>query len=72
MEMGRDTPLSALLPGLRGRGLCSLALIHYLTTVHNQFIEDYHRLAKTKYVQSVFYLFEGILWKSIVPVRQLC
>jgi hypothetical protein len=38
-ELGLDTPLEYFIPTTTGPGACTSALIHYLTCVHNNFID---------------------------------
>ncbi len=45
-----NTSLAMLLPALRGPGLCATVLVHYITHIHNSFIEEYAKLTRYKYV----------------------
>ena len=39
-----DTSLAMLLPAVKGLGVCSFALLQYLATMQNNFMEEYSRL----------------------------
>lgn len=41
-------PLSYLIPTMTGRGVCSTALVDFLVTTHNDFIDLYHSKIKIK------------------------
>lgn len=45
LEMNEDTPMTALLPNDRGKGQCMRGLLHYLMTVHNQFMSEFCRIS---------------------------
>lgn len=42
--MNDKSPIAVLLPNGEGKGICSLALVFFLTTVHNDFNERYQNL----------------------------
>ncbi|XP_068694646.1 E3 ubiquitin-protein ligase rnf213-alpha-like isoform X2 [Montipora foliosa] len=44
IPMDNSRPLALLLPSTSGMGICSMALVFYLTTVHNEFNERYQNL----------------------------
>ncbi|KAK2555497.1 E3 ubiquitin-protein ligase rnf213-alpha [Acropora cervicornis] len=44
IPMDSTRPLAVLLPNASGMGICSLALVSYLTTVHNDFNRRYQHL----------------------------
>ncbi|XP_067056125.1 E3 ubiquitin-protein ligase rnf213-alpha-like isoform X2 [Acropora muricata] len=46
--MDNNRPLGLLLPNTSGMGICSLALVFYLTTVHNEFNARYQHLVGGK------------------------
>ena len=48
IEITDNTSLALLLPTLKGEGICSTGLVHYLVTLHNEFIEEYARLRHKK------------------------
>ncbi len=47
-EIGDNTSLALLLPTMKGEGICSTGLIHFLVKQHNDFIEEYARLRHHK------------------------
>ncbi|XP_068694638.1 E3 ubiquitin-protein ligase rnf213-alpha-like [Montipora foliosa] len=44
IPMDNSRPLALLLPSTSGMGICSMALVFFLTTVHNEFNERYQNL----------------------------
>ena len=42
--MNDKSPIAVLLPNGDGKSICSLALVFFLTTVHNDFNERYQNL----------------------------
>ena len=44
IPMDSTRPLAVLLPNASGMSICSLALVSYLTTVHNEFNQRYQHL----------------------------
>ena len=44
MSMDNSRPLAVLLPSTSGLGICSTALVFFLTTLHNEFNERYQNL----------------------------
>ena len=44
----QEIPLIYLIPTLTGRGVCSSALVDFLVTTHNEFINFYHNTVKIK------------------------
>ena len=44
MSMDNARPLAVLLPSTSGLGICSTALVFFLTMLHNEFNERYHNL----------------------------
>ncbi|KAJ7339580.1 hypothetical protein OS493_005983 [Desmophyllum pertusum] len=48
LTMDNTRPLAVLLPSTSGIGICSTALVFFLTTVHNEFIERYQNLIGCK------------------------
>ena len=49
-EMTIKSSLSCLLPGVRGESICSLGLVHFLTNLQNNFMENYSVAKKFPYV----------------------
>jgi len=43
-----DTRLAMLLPTVKGLGVCSFALLQYLATMQNNFMEEYSRLTSQR------------------------
>ena len=44
MSMDNSRPLAVLLPSTSGLGICSTALVFFLTMLHNEFNERYQNL----------------------------
>ena len=44
MSMDNSRPLAVLLPSTSGLGICSVALVFFLTMLHNEFNERYQNL----------------------------
>ncbi|KAI0227840.1 hypothetical protein LSAT2_021675 [Lamellibrachia satsuma] len=44
--VSREMSLAMLLPAVKGLGVCSFALLQYLVTMQNNFMEEYSRLSK--------------------------
>jgi len=44
----QEIPLIYLIPTETGKGVCSTALVDFLVTTHNEFIEFYHGTVKIK------------------------
>lgn len=44
----QDIPLAYLIPTTTGKGVCSTALVDFLVTTHNDFINFYHSKIKIK------------------------
>jgi len=44
----QSIPLVYLIPTTTGKGICSTALVDFLVSVHNDFIEFYHGIIKIK------------------------
>ena len=45
-----DTTLDFFIPTTTGYGACTFALVHYLTYVHNNFIDSCRAESKTRYI----------------------
>ena len=44
----QSIPLAYLIPTTTGKGICSTALVDFLVSTHNDFIEFYHGIIKIK------------------------
>ena len=47
-EITRETLMSTFLPSYRGRGMCAVALLDYLMTVHNDFMGAYSQVSRKR------------------------
>ena len=44
-----ETPLAVLLPNWRGYGICAIAILYFLASIQNDFLETYAKFTKTRY-----------------------
>ena len=44
----QEIPLVYIIPTKTGKGVCSTALVDFLVTAHNDFIDFYHSVVKIK------------------------
>ncbi len=56
LTINDNTPVIVLIPSVKGRGQCSLALISYLCQVQNNFMEEFSRIIGQKYAFDICFL----------------